>query len=144
MGKLETEKWLPIVGWANIQHDLKLKPSYSITEMAEVPEESRTKIRRHFESMNFHALTGIIYGIDSVKSVILMLACLQHKLTAQDAASLANLENEYQAKVYSPVEGHHDVQAMELINRLSSAVLFAHLTSNYHRVIKTKVPLCGS
>lgn len=100
---MEQEQWLPIVNWANEKHELALRPSYSITEMAGVPEESRAKLHRHFFSMGFPALNGLLYGVDSIKSVLLLLACLQFRLSAEEAAKLANLEQQYQTKVYQKV-----------------------------------------
>ncbi|CAD5226591.1 unnamed protein product [Bursaphelenchus xylophilus] len=144
LAQLEQERWLPIVDWVNDHLELKLKPSYTVTDLADVPDESRSRLQRNFEAMNFHSLTGIAYGVDSIKSVLLLLAALQHRITVKEAAELANLELDYQTKVYSKVEGHHDVHALELVNRLSAAVLYAQLTSNWHRVTKEKIQLCGS
>ncbi|CAD5219168.1 unnamed protein product [Bursaphelenchus okinawaensis] len=144
LAQLEKEQWLPIVDWANKHFETKIEPSYAITELAAIPDESRTRFRRHLEAMNFHSLTGFAYGVSSIKSLILVLACLQNRLTCQEAAELANLELDYQTKVYSKVEGHHDVHALELVNRLSAAVIYSQFNSNLHRVTKEKVPLCGS
>lgn len=136
---LEREKWLPIVDWANETYKLDLKPSYNVTEVATVPNESRLKLHRHISSMNFAALNGFLYGVDSIKSVLLILACLGARLSTEEAGELANLEQHYQAKIYQKVrallitllsllslqvEGHHDVQEYELLNRLSAAVFY--------------------
>lgn len=43
---------------------------------------------------------GFIYGVDTLKSVILTLACVERFLTAETAVHLSRLEEEYQVKKY--------------------------------------------
>lgn len=101
--ELERKNWLPIIDWANEKHELALRPSYSLAEVATIPDESRLKLHRHFHSMGFPALNGILYGVDSIKSVLLLLACLQFRLSAEEAAKITNLEQHYQSQIYKQV-----------------------------------------
>jgi len=137
---LEQEKWLPIINWANEKHELALRPSYSLTELVEIPKESRAKIYRHFFAMGFPALNGILYGVDSIKSVLLMLACLQFRLSAEEAAKLANLEIDYQLSIYQKVEGHHDVQECETLSRLSACLLYIQMST----YTETRTPIMAT
>ncbi|KAI6221067.1 ATP12 chaperone protein [Aphelenchoides besseyi] len=128
--QLQKKNWLPIVEWANQKHGLGLSPSHKLIEAPEIPEESRRKLHQYFAGMKFPALIGVHYGVDSIKSVLLMIACLQFHLSVERASELANLDQDYQTKVYGKVEEHHGLQEYEALNRLSAAILFAQLTSN--------------
>jgi chaperone required for assembly of F1-ATPase len=101
--ELEQQKWLPVINWVNEKHELNLHPSYSVTELATIPEDSRLKLYRHISSMGFPALNGMLYGVGTIKSVLLMLACLQAHLSVEETVHLAYLEQAYQTKIYKKV-----------------------------------------
>lgn len=101
--ELQQEKWLPIIDWANEKHEVALCPSYSLTELAKVPDDSRSKLHRHICSMGFAALNGMFYGVGTIKSILLMLACLQCRLSVEGAVHLAYLEQHYQTMIYKKV-----------------------------------------
>lgn len=101
--ELEDQKWLPIVDWANRSHKLALRPTYTLVDMPTIPDDSRCKLQQYFLRMQFAELTAINYGVDAIKSVLLMLACLHNHLDTQTASELSNLEQRYQTKVYKKV-----------------------------------------
>jgi hypothetical protein len=43
-------------------------------------------------------ILGIIFSVESLKSVILTLACIERKLTVPQAVLLSRLEEEYQVR----------------------------------------------
>ena len=100
---LQEESWMPIVDWANDKHQLTLRPTYTIVDMPTILDDSRRKLHEYFAEMQFAALIGVIYGVDALKSVLLMMACLQFRLDTRAAADLALLEQRYQTKIYKKV-----------------------------------------
>ena len=47
-------------------------------------------------SYNFEAVHGFTFGIDAIKSVLLMTAIVDKKATVEDAVKLSRLEVEFQ------------------------------------------------
>uniref|UniRef100_A0A914C8N7 ATP synthase mitochondrial F1 complex assembly factor 2 n=1 Tax=Acrobeloides nanus TaxID=290746 RepID=A0A914C8N7_9BILA len=132
--KLQEKRWLPLIEWINQKHMLNLKPSYSIVDTPEISEESRKSLQRFLLSYNFMALNGFQYGVEAAKSVLLMLATTAFRISVDEAAELARLEQIYQAKIYGNVEWYHDIEHEALRSRIAASVLFVHLSSNLHTV----------
>lgn len=130
--QLQEEKWGPIVKWANVEHGLKLRPSFAITEVPEISEEGRSHLERFLLGHNSFALTGMQYGVESVKSLLVTLATIARQIEVPNAVELALLEQQFQTKIWGNVEWAHDVEREELISRLAAAVLFVHLSSNIY------------
>ena len=47
-------------------------------------------------SYNFEAVHGFTFGIDAIKSLLLMTAIVDKKINVQDAVKLSRLEVDYQ------------------------------------------------
>ena len=77
-----------------------LKPSMNMSETATVSDADKEKVRRHLLSYSFNAVQGFTFGVDALKSIILMSAVAEHKLSVEQAVQLARLETEFQVRLY--------------------------------------------
>lgn len=71
-----------------------------------------------------------MYAVDTLKSVILTLACAEKRLNPEKAVLLARLEEEFQLGRWGRVEWAHDLNQQDLQARLSAAVLFIYFNSS--------------
>lgn len=97
-------------------------------------------ISKHFLSYDDAAMHGFLYAVDTLKSVMLTLACVEKKISVEKAVELSRLEEEYQLKFWGRVEWAHDSNQQDTQARLAASILFIHFHSNEH-IIKQKVAL---
>lgn len=71
-----------------------------------------------------------MYAVDTLKSAILMLSCMERFILVPKAVHLARLEEEFQLGRWGRVEWAHDLNQEDLHSRLSAAVLFVYLNSS--------------
>lgn len=76
----------------------------------------------------FHFL-GLVFAAESLKSLILALACIDRKLMSDQAVRLSRLEEDFQIKHWGRVEWAHDIAQHDLQARVAAAILFIHLNS---------------
>lgn len=67
-----------------------------MSQMPEISGADKEKIRRQLLSYNFNSVQGFTFGVDALKSIILMSAVVEHTLTVERAVQLARLETEFQ------------------------------------------------
>lgn len=80
-----------------------------------------------------------MYGVDTLKSVILTMACIERFITPEKAVLLSRLEEEYQAGHWGRVEWAHGLSQQNLQARLSAVVLFVYFNTQSNNV-QIKVP----
>lgn len=67
--------------------------------MSSVPEfspEARQTIKDYLMSLNFNSVQGFALGVDAAKSLILMSALVERKITVDEAVKSARLEVDFQ------------------------------------------------
>lgn len=79
-----------------------------------------------------------MYAVDTIKSVILTMACVDKRLSVEKAVTLSRLEEEYQLKFWGRVEWAHDLNQQDTQARMAAATLFIHFHSSEH-LIKEKM-----
>lgn len=112
-----------------------------------VSEQDKNTFSKHLMSYNFAAVNGnesfyvtnrqmykflilgFMYGVDTLKSVVLTLACTEKFITPEKAVLLARLEEEYQTGRWGRVEWAHDLSQQDLQARLSAVVLVVYFNS---------------
>lgn len=72
-----------------------MEPSSSITGPS-LSSETRDTIQRHLHSYDFWSLSGLMFGVEAAKSLILALACIDRRLTVEEGVRLAALDTEFQ------------------------------------------------
>lgn len=83
---------------------------------------------------------GFIFAVDTLKSVILTLACVKRRISIEKAVHLSRLEEEFQLQYWERVEYAHDLNQHDLQSRLSAAVLFIYFNSS-KTTLKEKLAL---
>lgn len=95
-------------------------------------------VSKYFLSYNESTMHGILYAVDTLKSVILALACSDKRISVEKAVSLSRLEEEYQLKFWGRVEWAHDLNQQDTQARLAASILFIYFHLNEH-IIKEKL-----
>lgn len=83
---------------------------------------------------NMSALHGFQFAVETVKSVILAFACIDRRITPEEAVLLSRLEEEYQLGHWGRVEWEHDLAQQDLQARFSAAIFHIHCNSFSHFV----------
>lgn len=81
---------------------------------------------------------GFVFSVDTLKSLILTVACMEKHISVEKAVALARLEEEFQLKFWGRVEWAHDLNQQDLQARVAAAVLFVHFNTN-ENLIKQKL-----
>ncbi|KAK0179813.1 hypothetical protein PV327_005529 [Microctonus hyperodae] len=126
--KLQIQKWDPLIQWFCDKYQVDIKKTESISPPL-IPTQTKDAIIKHMSSYDFPVLQGFMYGVDILKSVILMLAVSERVISVEQAVSLSRLEEEFQISHWGNVEWSHDLSKQDLQARLAAAVLFIHLNS---------------
>ncbi|XP_039280302.1 ATP synthase mitochondrial F1 complex assembly factor 2 isoform X1 [Nilaparvata lugens] len=138
---LQENEWLPIIDWFNDRYCTNIQPTEGISP-PQISQDNKDKIQSHLLSYNFAAVNGFAFAIESLKSVILTLCCVDRHISIEKAVTLSRLEEEYQTEYWGRVEWAHDLSQLDLQARVAAAVLFIHLNSSLH-LIKSKQPATG-
>lgn len=95
-------------------------------------------VTKHLLSYNDTSMHGFVFAVDTIKSLILTLACVDKRITVEQAVALSRLEEEFQLKFWGRVEWAHDLSQQDTQARLAAAVLFIHFNSSNH-LVRTKI-----
>jgi len=125
---LEKQQWDPIIQWAADRYGIEVTPTCSIAPPI-ITQESKELISRHLLSYSDWALFAYHFAVDSIKSLMIVMALVDKYITVEAAVELARLEQNFQTAHWGSVEWHHDVELHELRSRLSAAILFIHWCS---------------
>lgn len=126
--KLQVKEWDPVIQWFCDRFQIDLQKSRDITGPA-VSEQVKAVISKFLMSYNFASLNGFVYGVDTLKSVILTIACIERFITVEKATLLSRLEEEFQIGHWGRVEWAHDLSQQELQSRLAATMLFIYFNS---------------
>ncbi|XP_061165970.1 ATP synthase mitochondrial F1 complex assembly factor 2-like [Saccostrea echinata] len=127
--ELQRREWDPVMEWLRSSYQVELESTTSLMP-PEIPNDTVNIISRKVNSLNDWALVGFQYGVENLKSIILMLGLTDKLLTVEKAVQLARLETVYQTKTWGNVEWHHDADIYQLQCRVAAAALFVHWCSN--------------
>lgn len=91
-------------------------------------------VSKHLLSYNDATMHGFIFAVDSIKSPILAMACVDKQISIEKAVHLSRLEEEFQLKFWGRVEWAHDLNQQDTQARLAASVLFVHFLSSEHLI----------
>lgn len=131
--------WDPIINWFNERYSTDLQKTTDIVSPV-VSAETKMNIGKHLMSYDTTAIHGFVHAVDTLKSVVLALACVDRRVSVNEAVHLARLEEEFQLKYWGRVEWAHDLAQHDLQARLSAAVLFIYFNSS-SQLVKQKLSL---
>ncbi|RWS04473.1 ATP synthase mitochondrial F1 complex assembly factor 2-like protein, partial [Dinothrombium tinctorium] len=135
--QLQKEKWDPLIKWFQTRFECEV----SVTEEMISPTTNpltTTMISRYLLSYNFSTLTGILFIVENLKSLILSLALFNRQITVEEAVNLSRLEIEFQITKWGNVEWAHDLELMMVRSRVASGLLFALLNTESTHSFKMK------
>lgn len=136
---MQVAEWDPIIEWFNERFEADIEKTCDITQ-PKVSAKTRMNVSKHLLSYNDAAMHGFLYAVDTLKSAILCLACVEKRISVEKAVELSRLEEEFQLKFWGRVEWAHDVSQQDTQARLAASILFIHFHSNEH-IIKQKLPV---
>ncbi|XP_014235605.1 ATP synthase mitochondrial F1 complex assembly factor 2 [Trichogramma pretiosum] len=137
--KLQQEKWDPVIQWFCDRYRVNIVKTRSI-DAPNVPQSTKNELIKHLLSYNEEAVFGFMYGVDTVKSVILTLAASERVVSVEEAVALSRLEEEFQISHWGNVEWSHELSKFDLQSRMAAAILFIHLNSSFtHNQSKSKI-----
>ncbi|GBP10228.1 ATP synthase mitochondrial F1 complex assembly factor 2 [Eumeta japonica] len=128
---MQKEKWQPVLDWFSERFGAQLVISYGL-DLPPITTEIRAALARHFLSYDFSSLTAICFGVEALKSPVLMLACSERRLQPSEAVELARLEEEFQLLRWGRVPWAHELAQAELTARVSAAALVLHCSNDMH------------
>ncbi|XP_044267643.1 ATP synthase mitochondrial F1 complex assembly factor 2 [Tribolium madens] len=134
--ELQEKEWDPVIDWFNKRFEVNIKKSQQM-DAPPASEKDKATLSKHLLSHNFATICGFMYGVDTLKSVILTLACVEHFLTPEKAVLLSRLEEEYQTGHWGRVEWAHDLNQQDLQARLAAVILLTYF-NNQSSKIKSK------
>ncbi|KAJ8920766.1 hypothetical protein NQ315_004906 [Exocentrus adspersus] len=131
--KFQIAEWDPVIEWFNKRFGVNLKKSIQM-DVPPVSDQDKATLSKHLMSYNFAAINGFMYGVDTLKSVVLTLACIEKLLTPEKAVLLSRLEEEYQTGRWGRVEWAHDLNQQDLQARLAAVVLIVYFNSQSNNI----------
>lgn len=129
--QLQSEQWAPLIEWFNERYDTKLEKTVDISPPV-FPPNAKMQIANYLKSHSLTSLHGYQFAVETIKSVILAFACIDRKITPEQAVLLSRLEEEYQLGHWGRVEWAHDLCQQDLQARFAAAVFHIHCNSFSH------------
>ena len=124
-------EWQPLIDWFNDRHNTDIKATESIAPPY-LSSSTREAIRKHLLSYSMDAVQGFTFGIDSIKSLVLMCAVVDKKLTVEQAVDISRLELNFQTEKWGNVEWAHDLELHDTNSRVSAAAMFVQCHTSEH------------
>lgn len=121
--ELQQKEWGTILNWFNYEFATDLKPTTDIV-VPTISNETKLQIGRYLRSYNEASLHGFVYAVDTLKSLVLAVACIKQKLSVEMAVHYSRLEEEFQLGYWGRVEWAHDLNQQDLESRLAASCLF--------------------
>lgn len=91
-------------------------------------------ISKQLHSYKEDAMHGIMYAVDTIKSLILAMACIEKRISVEKAVALSRLEEDYQTTFWGRVEWAHDLNQHDTQARLAASILFVQFHSSEHLI----------
>ncbi|XP_075991635.1 ATP synthase mitochondrial F1 complex assembly factor 2 homolog l(2)k14505 [Anticarsia gemmatalis] len=128
---LQEKKWTPVLDWFEKRFNVKQEVATGLLPPP-VTNDTRAVLARYLLSYNFTALSAMSFGVEALKSPILMLACVERHIEPKDAVLLARLEEEYQLMRWGRVPWAHELNQAELTSRVAASLLVIHSSVEKH------------
>ena len=94
----QEKEWRPIIEWFCDRHSIDIQPSVSFTP-PQFSSNAREVVRKYLLSHSMDAIQGFTFGADTLKSLVLMSAIVNKRLTVKEAVDLGRLETQFQVSV---------------------------------------------
>ncbi|XP_024082774.1 ATP synthase mitochondrial F1 complex assembly factor 2 isoform X1 [Cimex lectularius] len=138
--EIQKKEWLPVISWFKERYKVDIAGTRNL-EGPQISSETKTVLLNHILTFSLPSLHGFLLAVESLKSLILTLSCIDKRLTTNQAVLLSRLEEEFQADRWGRVEWSHNVSQYDVQARVAAAVLFIHLNS-MEESTKSKLVSC--
>ncbi|OWF49801.1 ATP synthase mitochondrial F1 complex assembly factor 2-like [Mizuhopecten yessoensis] len=128
LAELQQKEWEPIMKWASDRYKVELCSTTGLQSLV-IPANTRQTLEKYLIYNNEWALHGYQFGVEALKSLLLMLAVVHKQISVERAVYLSRLESQYQADTWGNVEWHHDFDKYDLQARVAAAAVFIHWCS---------------
>ncbi|PZC77241.1 hypothetical protein B5X24_HaOG203558 [Helicoverpa armigera] len=128
---LQEKEWGPILEWFQKRFNVTQEVSRGL-EPPPVTTETKAVLARYFLSYDFAALSAMSFGVEALKSPLLMIACVERRLEPKQAVFLARLEEEFQLRRWGRVPWAHELNQAELTARVAASLLVIHSSAENH------------
>lgn len=125
LAELQHTEWDPIIKWVCDRYLVEMGTTTGLQSLV-IPANTRETFAKYLLHNNEWALHGYQFGVEALKSFLLMLAVVNKQISVERAVYLATLESQYQLKTWGSVEWHHELDKYDLQARVSAAALFVH------------------
>ena len=95
--KEQEEKWTPIIVWANETLNVEFKKT-STLEVSQDNVNTASQLKEYLSSLSNKELSAFYVAALNMRSVLLALALVKEKISAEKAFELSELEEHYQAR----------------------------------------------
>lgn len=99
LARRQDDLWQPLVAWAAERYDVALNVTTGIVAVAQPPHALAT-FRRALEGTDLYALTALATLAGAAGSLVIALALAEGRLTAEQAAAAALLDELFQAETW--------------------------------------------
>jgi chaperone required for assembly of F1-ATPase len=93
----QEERWQPLIAWAAERYDITLNITAGIV-VVEQPSHTLSTFRRVLEACDLFALTALAAATTAAGSLVIALALAEDRLSADEAADAALLDELFQAE----------------------------------------------
>lgn len=132
--KAQKSSFNPIISWLAKEFKIELKTSQTLNGRIAHPEQTVLRLTRILESLDHFTLACLQRLTMECKSLVLALAILCRKITAEEAIRAARLEELVQTEIWGEVEGGHDMDRLNLSVGLCSAQTFMTLLWDHDKL----------
>ncbi|KAK3091953.1 hypothetical protein FSP39_023987, partial [Pinctada imbricata] len=139
---IQGREWDPLVKWTEKRlvpytyiytYDIDITPTTGF-ELPQISDGTHDRLERHLQAFSDWSLLGFQYGVEALKSLIIMLALVDKHISVDKAVKLARLETDYQTDRWGNVEWYHDIDILQLRARLAASALLIQWTSESVKV----------
>ena len=96
---------------------IEIEPSKSFMAPHFSPN-ARETVRKYLLSHSMDAIQGFTFGADSLKSLVLMSAIVNKRLTVEDAVNLGRLETQFQVSTFKSHKSKNSIFINKYYNYL--------------------------
>lgn len=123
----QSEAWDPLLDWAAERYGAPLVPVKGITSVAQ-PETSIAALRKAVEALDPFALSALHVIASICGSLVLGLAVVDKRVSAEEAFALSQIDERFQAEKWG-LDSEAEQRRQRLLTELTSAEEFMRLAA---------------
>jgi ATP synthase F1 complex assembly factor 2 len=118
--RLQDKHWIPLLGWARDTFNIEFYTSQSVLFSAQ-PDATKRVLDEELEKLDSWKLAAVERATYTTKSLIIALALVHGRISAEQAALASQVEVASQIERWGEVEDSHDVDYHDVRRHIGSA-----------------------